>query len=181
MNNYSYSLKHYNHIRWIGKSTMLKQKAFYDRLLLGREVFGSFEAADILKVKRSILNNDMKQGYLPEGTRVEWGKTVRTVFSRQELYWVSLFYQLNAIGLTKRHAHQIVRSISAEPHDYILLKAPPVHGETTTAVHFKNYLSVQALDEINKTGATIIINYKKIREALDSRFSPRGDRRTGYR
>jgi hypothetical protein len=160
---------------------MLKQKAFYDRLLPGKEVFGSFEAADILKVKRSILNNDMKQGYLPAGTRVEWGKTVRTVFSRQELYWVSLFYQLNAIGLTKRHAHQIVRSISAEPHDYILLKAPPIHGETTTAVHFKNYLSVQALDEINKTGATIIINYKKIREALDSRFSPQGDRRTGYR
>ena len=146
---------------------MVKQKAFYNRLLPGQEVFGSFEAADILKVKRSVINNDMKQGYLPAGTKVKWGKTVRTVFSRQEIYWMSLFYQLNTIGLTKRHANEIVKSICSEPHDFILLKSSADRGENVAAINFKNYLSVQALDEIKKTGAIIIINYKKIRQDLD--------------
>lgn len=146
---------------------MVKQKALYIRLLPGQEVFGSFEAADILKVKRSVINNDMKQGYLPAGTKVKWGNTVRTVFSRQEIYWISLFYQLNTIGLTKRHANEIVTSICREPHDFILLKSSADHRGTAGAMHFKNYLSVQALDEFKKTGATIIINYKKIRQDLD--------------
>ena len=146
---------------------MAIQKTFYNRRLPGQEVFGSFEAADILKVKRSIINNDMKLGYLPAGTKVEWGKTFRTVYSRQELYWISLFYQLNAIGLTKRYADEIVKTICSEPHDYILLKPPDSRRKASEALHFKNYLSVQALDEIKKTGATIIINYKKIRLDLD--------------
>lgn len=154
---------------------MAKQKTFYNRLLPGQEVFGSFEAADILMVNRSIINNDMKQGYLPAGTKVEWGKTVRTVFSRQELYWISLFYRLHAIGLTKRHAAEIVTSICSRPHDYILLKSSPDHGETPAALHFKNYLSVQALDEIKKNGATIIINYKKIRLDLDENIRRNGE------
>jgi len=38
---------------------MVKQKTFYNQLLPGKEVSGSFEAADILKVKRSIINNDI--------------------------------------------------------------------------------------------------------------------------
>ena len=153
---------------------MVKQKAFYNRLLSGQEVFGSFEAADILKVKRSVINNDMKQGYLPPGTKVKWGKTIRTVFSRQEIYWMSLFYQLNTIGLAKRHANEIVKSICSEPHDFILLKSSADPGEIDGALHFKNYLSVQALDEIKKTGATIIINYKKIRQDLDESFKRHG-------
>ena len=146
---------------------MVKQKAFYDRLLPGREVFGSFEAADILKIRRSIINNDMKQGYLPAGTKVEWGKTIRTVFSRQELYWISLFYQLNAIGLTKRNAEQIVTAIRNQPHDYILLKSPYNHGGVSASLHYKNYLPVQVLDELKTNRATIIISYKKIRLDLD--------------
>lgn len=153
---------------------MAKQKALYNQLLPGKEVFGSFEAADILNVKRSMINNDMKLGYLPAGTKVEWGRTVRTVFSRQELYWMSLFYQLHAIGLTKRHADEIVRFISGHPHDFILLKPSADHGEATAAMHFKNYLSVQVLDEIKKTGATIIINYKKIRLDLDENIRLNG-------
>ena len=149
---------------------MAKQKIFYNRLLPGREVFGSFETADILKVNRSIINNDMKQGYLPAGTKIEWGKTTRTVFSRMELYWISLFYQLHAIGLTKRHADEIVSSICGRPHDYILLGSTPDHGEEAPALHFKNYLSVQVLDELNKARATIVVNYKKIRQDLDERI-----------
>jgi hypothetical protein len=154
---------------------MVKQRAFYNRLLPGQEVFGSFEAADILQVKRSVINNDMKQGYLPAGTKVEWGKTLRTVFSRQEMYWISLFYQLNTIGLTKRHADGIVKSLCSEPHDYILLKFSAGPGKAAAAIHFKNYLSVQALDEIKKTGATIIINYKKIRQDLDDNIKRHGE------
>lgn len=149
---------------------MAKQKTFYNQLLPGREVFGSFETADILKVNRSIINNDMKQGYLPAGTKIEWGKTTRTVFSRMELYWISLFYQLHAIGLTKRHADEIVSCICSRPHDYILLGSTLDHGEEAPALHFKNYLSVQVLDELNKARATIVVNYKKIRQDLDERI-----------
>lgn len=138
---------------------MAIQKTFYHRLLLGQEIFGSFEAADILDVKRSAINKDMKQGYLPAGTKVKWGKTLRTVFSRQELHWISLFYQLHAIGLAKRHADEIVRIIYHQRHDYILLKSLADCGEGADAIHFKNYLSLQVLDEIKKTAATIIINY----------------------
>ncbi len=154
---------------------MAKQKTFYNRRLPGQEVFGSFEAADILKVNRSIINNDMKQGYLPAGTKIEWGKTTRTVFSRKELYWISLFYQLHAIGLTKRHADEIVSSFCSQPHDYILLKSSAGQGEAASALYFKNYLSAQVLDEINKTGATIVINYKKIRLALDESIRRNGE------
>lgn len=153
---------------------MTKQKVFYNRLLPGKEVFGSFEAADILKVNRGMINNDMKQGFLPSGTKVEWGKTNRTVFSRQDLYWISLFYQLNGIGLTKRHAETIVKSICSKPHDFILLKPSGGQGEPFSTVHFKNYLSVQAIDEIKKADATIIINYKKIRQDIDERISRHG-------
>ncbi len=154
---------------------MVKQKAFYNHLLPGQEVFGSFEAADMLKVKRSIINNDMKQGFLPAGTKVEWGNTLRTVFCRQDMYRIALFYQLNAMGLTKRHAVEIVKFICSEPHDFILLKTPDSQNEPAAALHFKNYLSVQTLDEIKKAGATIIINYKKIRQDLDDRIRHNGE------
>ena len=164
---YSYSFKYYNNPYGKGTERMAKQKTLYDQLLPGQEVFGSFEAADILKVKRSMINNDMKQGYLPAGARIKWGRTVRTVFSRQEMYLISLFYQLHATGLTKRHADEIVRIIGSHPHDYILLKPSADHAEAAAAMHYKNYLSVQALDEIKKTAATIVINYKKIRTDLD--------------
>ena len=175
MLNYSYSFKYYSMPYGNGREQMAIQKTLYNQLLPGQEVFGSFEAADILKVKRSMINNDMKLGYLPVGTKVKWGRTVRTVFSRQELYWISLFYQLHAIGLTKRHADEIVRFISSHPHDYILLKSSADHDEAAAAMHFKNYLSVQALDEIKKTGATIIINYKKIRLDVDENIWRNGE------
>ncbi|MCB2149468.1 MAG: hypothetical protein KQI81_23510 [Deltaproteobacteria bacterium] len=88
---------------------------------------------------------------------------------------MSLFYRLNAIGLTKRHANEIVKFICNEPYDFILLKSSAEPGETAAAMHFKNYLSVQALDEIKKTGATIIINYKKIRQDLDENIKRHGE------
>ncbi|WP_372681110.1 hypothetical protein [Desulfosarcina sp.] len=155
---------------------MTKQKTLYNRLLPGQEVFGSFETADILKVNRGIINNDMKQGHLPAGTKIKWGKTTRTVFSRKELYWISLFYQLHAIGLTKRHADEIVRSIRSQPHDYILLGSSADHGAGAAALYFKNYLSVQVLDELNKTRSTIIINYKKVRQDVDERIRRHGEK-----
>jgi hypothetical protein len=37
------------------------------------------------------------------------------------------------------------------------------YGSSETMINFKKYLSVQILDEIKKSGATIIINDKKIR------------------
>lgn len=175
MLNYSYSFNYYSIPYGNGREQMAIQKTLYDQLLPGQEVFSSFEAADILTVKRSMINNDMKLGYLPVGTKVKWGRTVLTVFSRQELYWISLFYQLHAIGLTKRHADEIVRFISGHPHDYILLKSSADHDEAAAAMHFKNYLSVQALDEIKKTGATIIINYKKIRLDVDENIWRNGE------
>jgi hypothetical protein len=149
---------------------MAKQRVLYDRLLPGQEVFGSFETADLLEVRRSMVNNDMKQGHLPTGKKVAWGRTLRTVFTRQEIFWIALFYQLSAIGLTKRHASAIVRRISDQPHDYILLRPSDPNGVGTDGLQFKNYLSVQVLDEINKAGATLVINYKKIRRDVDARI-----------
>ena len=153
---------------------MAKQRMLYDRLLPGQEVFGSFETADLLDIRRSVVNNDMKQGHLPTGKRVAWGTTMRTVFTRQELFWIALFYQLNAIGLTKKHAAAIVRRISDQPHDYILLRPSDIAGLGTQGLHFKNYLTVQVLDEINKAGATIIINYRSIRQDVDDRIRQMG-------
>lgn len=58
-----------------------------------------------------------------------------------------------------------------------LLPGQEVFGsfEAAAAMHFKNYLSVQALDEIKKTGATIIINYKKIRLDVDENIWRNGE------
>jgi hypothetical protein len=151
---------------------MTKQRVLYDQLLPGQEVFGSFETAYLLDIRRSVVNNDMKQGHLPAGKKLTWGRTKRTVFTRQELFWIALFYQLNAIGLTKTYAAAIVSRISEQPHDYILLKPSDVTGVGRKGLHFKNYISVQVLDEINKAGATIIINYKKIRQDVDNRIKP---------
>lgn len=149
---------------------MNRQKAFNDASQIGQEDFGSFETADLLGVKRSIFNNDMKQGYLPYGTKVKWGRSVRTRFCRRDIYLLSLFYELHSAGLSKRHGFKIVRNIADEPHDFIILKTPGNPGDPSDRLHFKNYLSVQALDEIKKNGATIIINYKKIRQDIDNRL-----------
>jgi hypothetical protein len=154
---------------------MAKQKALYNRLLPGQEVFGSFEAADILSIKRSLINNDMKQGFFPDGTKVKWGRTVRTVFSRQELYWMSLFYELHRMGLNKRQANEIVQRIRGEVHDFILL-TPSIHqDEPAGRLQFKNYLTAQALDKIKNARATILINYKQIRQDLDKRIGKTGN------
>lgn len=149
---------------------MTLPKSFYDPSQGGQEHFGSFEAADILGLKRSMINNDMKQGYLPYGTKRKRGRSVRTLFSRRDLYLLSLFYELHSTGLSKRQAFKIVQSIANEPHDYIILKTPGKPENRADRLHFKDYLSVQALDEIKKSGATIIINHKKIRQDVDNRL-----------
>jgi hypothetical protein len=143
-------------------------KTFYDPSQGGQEHFGSFEAADILGVKRSMINNDMKQGYLPYGIKIKRGRSTRTRFSRRDLYLLSLFYELHSTGLSKRQAFKIVQSIANEPHDYIILKTNGKFEGPAERLHFKDYLSVQALDEIKKSGATLIINYKKIRQDVDN-------------
>jgi len=150
---------------------MTIQKTFYDPSLGGREHFGSFETADILGVKRSLINNDMKKGYIPYGAKVEWGRTVRTLFSRRDMYLLSLFYELHSAGLSKRNAFRIVQSIAGEPHGYIILKKPEHPDDEAGRLHFKDYLSsVQVSNEIEKSGATLIINYKKIKQDVDKRL-----------
>jgi len=149
---------------------MTLPKSFYGPSQGGQEYFGSFEAADILGIKRSRINNDMKQGYLPYGTKRKRGRSVRTLFTRRDLYLLSLFYELHATGLSKRQAFKIVQSIASEPHDYIILKTPGKPKSQSDRLHFKDYLSVQALDEIKKSGATLIINHKKIRQDVDIRL-----------
>jgi hypothetical protein len=117
----------------------------------------------------------MKQGFLPDGTKVKWGRTVRTVFSRQELYWMSLFYELHRMGLNKRQANEIVQRIRGEVHDFILL-TPSIHqDEPAGRLQFKNYLTAQALDKIKNARATILINYKQIRQDLDKRIEKTGN------
>jgi hypothetical protein len=149
---------------------MTRQHAARNSSQTGQEYFGSFETADLLGVKRSRINNDMKQGYLPHGKKVKWGRTVRTLFSRRDLYLLSLFYELHSTGLSRRHAFKIVQNIDNAPHDYIILKTPKKPDDPADRLHFKNYLSVQALDEIKKNGATLIINYKKIKQDIDDRL-----------
>ncbi|WP_319525957.1 hypothetical protein [uncultured Desulfosarcina sp.] len=149
---------------------MDRQKPSYNPSQAVQEHFGSFEAADLLGVKRSIVNNDMKQGYICFGTKMKWGRTVRTLFSRRDIYLLSLFYELHSTGLSKRQAIEIVKSIGSEPHDYIVLKTTGNPDDPSGRLHFKDYLSVQVLDEIKKSGATLIINYKKIRQDMDDRL-----------
>lgn len=149
---------------------MNRQKSAYDSSQIGQENFGSFKTADILGVKRSMINNDMKQGYLPHGTKIKRGRSVRTLFSRSDIYLLSLFYELHSTGLSKHQAFKIVQSIANEPHDYIILKTPGRSDGPADRLHFKDYLSVQVLDEINKNGATLIVNYKKIKQDVDNRL-----------
>ena len=149
---------------------MNRQKAVYDSSQIDQESFGSFETADILGIKRSMINNDMKQGYLPYGTKNKRGRSVRTLFSRRDLYLVSLFYELHSTGLSKRQAFDVVQTIANEPHDYIILKTPGKSQGPADTLYFKDYLSVQVLDEIKKSGATLIVNYKKIKQDVDNRL-----------
>jgi hypothetical protein len=46
------------------------------------------------------------------------------------------------------------------------------YGSSETMINFKKYLSVQILDEIKKSGATIIINDKKIRHPRRIKSGP---------
>jgi hypothetical protein len=46
------------------------------------------------------------------------------------------------------------------------------YGSSETMINFKKYLSVQILDEIKKSGATIIINDKKIRHPRRTKSGP---------
>jgi hypothetical protein len=149
---------------------MNRQKTAYNSSQIGQGNFGSFETADILGIKRSTINNDMKQGYLPYGTKNKRGRSVRTLFSRRDIYLLSLFYELHSTGLSKGHAFKIVQSIANEPHDYIILKTPGKPEGPAGQLHFKDYLSVQVLDEIKKSGATLIVNYKKIKQDIDNRL-----------
>lgn len=149
---------------------MNRKKSVYDSSQIGQEHFGSFEAADILGVKRSMINNDMKQGYLPYGTKIKRGRSVRTLFPRRDLYLLSLFYELHITGLSKRQAFKIVQSIASEPHDFIILKTPGKPDGPANRLFFKDYLSVQVLEEIKKNGATLIVNYKKIKQDVDNRL-----------
>lgn len=146
------------------------QKSAYDFSQIGQENFGSFETADILGIKRSMINNDMKQGYLPYGTKIKRGRSARTLFSRRDIYLLSLFYELHSAGLSKRQAFKIVQSIAKESHDYIILKTPGKPEGPADRLHFKDYLSVQVLEEIKKNGATLIVNYKKIKQDVDNRL-----------
>jgi len=165
-------LDHTKHLQPDRTASMNSQKTVYAFSQIGQESFGSFEAADILGVKRSIINNDMKQGYLPYGTRIKWGRSARTRFSRRDIYLLSLFYELHSTGLSKRHAFKIVQSIASEPHEYIILKKPEHPDDAAGRLHFKDYLSsVQVLNEIEKNGAMLIVNYKKIRKNIDDRLS----------
>jgi len=163
-------LDHTKHLQPDRTASMNSQKTVYAFSQIGQETFGSFEAADILGVKRSIINNDMKQGYLPYGTRIQWGRSARTRFSRRDIYLLSLFYELHSTGLSKRHAFKIVQSIASEPHDYIILKTPGKPDGPANRLFFKDYLSVQVLEEIKKNGATLIVNYKKIKQDVDNRL-----------
>jgi hypothetical protein len=64
----------------------------------------------------------MKWGFLPKGSQVAWGKQVRTVFSRQNLYSIKLFQELKRQGLDNKNASAIMQFVSwEEGHDYLLV------------------------------------------------------------
>lgn len=146
---------------------MILQKTLYSKLLDGQEVFGSFETAFILGIEKQDFRNLMKQGYVPNGSKVQWGNTVRTVFSRFDLYSIALFHWLKRQGISNQNANQIMEFVRWDEVDISLIVYDGF-----------NYLSLNEkwLKSINLRDydTALFLNLKSLRRKVDIRITESG-------
>jgi hypothetical protein len=141
------------------------QKVIYSKLLEGQEVFGSFESAHILGIDRTKFRNLMQQGHLPSGIKVQWGETVRTVYSRPNLYWIRLFQLLKAHGLNNKWAYKIADGVHWDEGDDFLIVSKDAEGEFLfTKLHEKNLAN---LGKLVKLKMAIFLNLKALIREID--------------
>ncbi|MFH2065654.1 MAG: hypothetical protein ABIK15_10695 [Pseudomonadota bacterium] len=94
------------------KKVKIKKSQILSKFVSDEQVYSTFDALEILDLKRGRLIQWMKNGFIPEGEQVVWGSKTKTVFKRKELYSIGMFKELLDLGLNRDVASRCIKAVN---------------------------------------------------------------------
>jgi hypothetical protein len=150
--------------------------------------FTTFEVRDGLGIKIESLKDWQTRGFITPSIEKAKGRGTKNLFSRFDLYLIKLFESLVQRGFPRKHAAKVLKEIKMvvkvykeqgtdfDPTGYLIIPWDPtmVHPQIKTkkpSVYFEQ--SIAPIDLVNLSGCDEIriINFNKIREFVDQKFS----------
>ena len=151
--------------------TTKSKKTIYPTLAENQETFSTFDTARILNLKRERLRQWANWGFIPGGMKVAFGKGYKIVWSRFQLYSISLFQKLVDAGLNRKTAATCVEAVDWQEvvsfgQKYLLFAYSTITDEKRIILVKKR----EALAKMGDEEILVFVNLEQIRRAVDSRI-----------
>ena len=148
----------------------VEKKTIYPKLLPGQETFSTFDTARILNLNRERLRQWAIWNFIPHGTKVAWGKGYKVVWSRYQLYTISLFQKLMDAGLSRKGGAACIEAVhwdEVKDSDY---KYFVLSYSISTKEHKPIFVKKrESLKNLGDEEIAVFINLEEIMRDIDSR------------